>query len=388
MSIDAVTSPTKLVYQPSEPLNDRMRYRLIDSPITRLLIGWGLFLQDEDPNPVDWNWSNDWDENAASGALPPPSTLTAARLSVSWLFPLSCMFVFLLAKRIDGIPTAIITITLFATNALVLMHTRRSMAESALICTFCALVWLMVDYKKSGWITGLAAGLAINSKQTAVATVFIANLTAFLLPLTKDLRKQLLRAGMFLFIVLGISALLNPVFWQYPVEAIREGIAQRADLTSRMRKDYKISGDPLEQSLLLVAHTFIQPPAVADVENYKSETQLSEKAYFQQPMNNLFRGFIGGSILLILTITGWIILLKKSITQIYAERLRLLIFSAIVLSCILSLMLFTAAPFQRYYIILVPLFSVFQASALASAGRALINVITKKAALTDSPRKL
>lgn len=377
MSSDAATNPINLAYEPSQVLDNRTRYRLIDSPITRLLIGWGLVLLGEKNNPADWNWAASWDENVSAGALPSDSALQTARLSVAWLFPFSCLFLFLLAKKLSGTPIAVLTAILFSTNALVLIHTRRAMAESALICTFCALVWILVDDKKTVWISSLAAGLAINSKQTTFPVVFIGFLTTYLLPLNTNLWKKIARAGLFLILILVISGLLNPVFWKHPLDAIREGTAQRADLSSRMREDYRTSMDFFEQTIFLVAHTFIQPPAIADVLNYQDETLEAERNYLREPFNNLFRGFAGGSIMLFLTIAGWIIFVKQAAAKIYVEWIRLLIFTAITIASIFSLMMFTAAPFQRYYIILVPLFSISQATALLFLGSAAVDGIKK-----------
>ncbi len=380
MSPDAVANPMDLAYDPELKLDNRTRYRLIDAPVTRFLIGWGLSLQGKDPNPVDWDWTTSWDDNLAAGALPATSTLLAARVSVAWLFPFSCLFLFLLTRKICNFPTAILVVILFSTNALILLHTRRAMAESALICMFCALSWLMVDFKRAVWVTGLAAGLAANTKQTALPAALLGAFEAFLLPFNTNFRKKIVRVGIFLSAMLVVTIAINPVFWQHPWEAIREGTTQRADLSARMQADYKTSGNLLQQSIILIAHTFIQPPAAADVLNYQEQTQASEDAYFHFPLNNLFRGFAGGTILFILTITGWIILFRKSSHRVFVEQTQFFVFSAITIISIFSLLVFTAAPFQRYYIILIPLFTIFQATALHAIGLAILNAIKKRAA--------
>ncbi len=194
MSADATHNPGELSYHPATQLDDRMRYRLIDSPLTRTMIGWGMTLQNQQPNPVDWNWSDTWENNVSAGALPTAEALLAARWSVAWLFPLSCLFLFLLANKIGGRPMAVITVILFSTNALILMHTRRAMAESALICAMCALTWLLVDFRKTPWLAALAAGLAVNAKQTAIPLVGIGGLEMILFPQEKTWRNRLILA--------------------------------------------------------------------------------------------------------------------------------------------------------------------------------------------------
>jgi 4-amino-4-deoxy-L-arabinose transferase-like glycosyltransferase len=378
MSADAFASPEVLAFSPGQNSGDKWRYRLIDSPLSRTLMGWALNLRGLNPNPVDWDWSADWDINRQAGALPSNDTLLTARWAVAWFFPLTCLFLFLLAKKVGGESMAVIAVILFSTNALVLIHTRRAMAESVLLCAFTALAWLMVDVKKTPWFAAIAAGLAVNTKQTAFPLAGMAGLEMLFIPQVAKFRNRLLNTGIFVAVILVISCVLNPVYWRFPVDALNEGLRQRQDLSDRMRTDYHTSINPLEQTVILAAQTFVMPPASYDVLNYVEATRPSESTYLAQSQNTLFRGFIYGMVMLILTITGWIILWKQSGMSGSSNRLSFLIFSGIVLISILMLMFFTAAPFQRYYIILVPFFSVMQSAALLLVWNTLVGWIKKR----------
>jgi hypothetical protein len=385
MSADVSASPDVLAFSPGRNIGDKWRYRLIDSPLSRTLMGWALNLRGLQPNQVDWDWSADWDTNKQAGALPSNETLLTARWSVVWLFPFTCLFLFLLAKKVGGKSMAVITLILFSTNALVLIHTRRAMAESALLCAFSALAWLMVDVKKTPWFAAIAAGLAVNAKQTAFPLAGMAMLEILFLSQNPQIRKRLLHTGFFVVVILAISTLLNPVYWQFPVDALNEGSRQRQDLSARMRTDYHTSIIPLEQVVVMAAQVFIMPPASYDVLNYAEATRLAEGAYLAQPQNTLVRGFIGGALMLILTIAGWIILLKQTSHSDSSDRLSFLIFSGIVLISIIMLMFFTSAPFQRYYVILIPFFSVMQSAAIIFFWNSLIGWIKKRTAVSSSP---
>ncbi|NMB53191.1 MAG: phospholipid carrier-dependent glycosyltransferase [Leptolinea sp.] len=371
MSADALRQPVDLAFTPLAAVDLRMRYRLIDSPITRMLIGWGMHLLGQPPVTADWNWSASWHENATAGALPSNASLLAARWSVAWLFPLTCLFFFLLAKRVTNRQTAILAFFLFSSNALILIHTRRAMAESAALCVFCALAWLLIDLKKSAWFAALAAGLAVNTKQTAIPLAGMGVLELVFLPHEDTWRKRILRCLEYLVGISVITILVNPVFWKYPLQAIDRGIALRSDLSSRMEVDYHLSPNPLERSVILIAQVFIQPPAIADVLNYKEETRAVEEAYVAQPQNNLARGFFGGGVLLILTILGWIVICRQIKTDQPPKKSPRLLFLMITVVCLFSLMGLTAAPFQRYYIFLIPLFSISQAAAIDAVWVAL-----------------
>jgi 4-amino-4-deoxy-L-arabinose transferase-like glycosyltransferase len=265
------------------------------------------------------------------------------------------------------------------------MHTRRAMAESALLCAFTGLAWLMVDVKQTPWFAALTAGLAVNAKQTAFPLAGMAGLEMLIIPQTLQIRKRLLNTGIFAAVILALSFALNPVYWQFPLDAMNEGLRQRQDISDRMRTDYHTSTNPLEQAVILVAQVFILPPASYDVLNYAEATRPAVDAYLAQPQNNLLRGFTGGAIMLILTITGWIILWKHTRHSESGYWLVLLIFLGITLICIFTLLFFTAAPFQRYYVILVPFFSVMQSAALVFFWNTLWKWIKKRTAVSGSP---
>jgi hypothetical protein len=385
MSADSTRNPLDLSFLPDSLLDGRMRYRLIDSPITHTLLGWGLFLKGRQPILADWDWSLSWVENTAAGALPSDETLMAARWSVAWLFPLSLLFLFLTTRKIDGTVSAVISVLLLAFNALILLHTRRAMAESTLVCTFCAAVWWMVNDRQKIWLSAIPLGLAINAKQTTIPLAGIGLWQVLFHPYAKKKENRLLLACLFVAIIFVITWILNPVYWKSPVAAIQAGIAQRSDLSERMRVDYRTSKNPLEQTAFLIAQVFIQPPAVADVLNYQDDTKLQVQAYFGQPLNNLFRGFAGGSVFFGLTLLGFVILVRRYFSNRDIDRYPLGVFLIIALVCLLVVLLLTPVPFQRYYILLIPLFSIAQSTALRAIGMAIYTVNKKGLPHSGSP---
>jgi 4-amino-4-deoxy-L-arabinose transferase-like glycosyltransferase len=300
------------------------------------------------------------------------------------LFPATCLFLYLLAKKVGGKSIGIMAVVLFSTNALVLMHTRRAMAESALLCAVTALAWLMVDFRQKPWFVALASGLAVNTKQTTFPLAALAGIEALFLPHGFPFRKRLLNTVILAAAILGISGLLNPAYWQFPVDAVTEGLRQRQDLTESMRMDYHTPSNPLTQMVILTAQVFIQPPAAYDVLNYEEAIRPAIDAYLSQPQNNLFRGLAGGVLMLMLSVAGWAVLREKSKSSGEAGRLPFLVFSGITLVCLVMLVFFTAAPFQRYTIILVPFFSISQAGSLVFLWNKLIALLKKTTAVSGS----
>jgi 4-amino-4-deoxy-L-arabinose transferase-like glycosyltransferase len=364
---DWIRNPISLAYSTSNPVDDRMRYRLIDSPITRTLIGLGLGIRNQNPIRTDWVWSNSWEENKLAGALPPGDVLTTARWSVAFLFPLSCLFLFLAAKKLGGWSTAIISILLFSSNALILIHTRRAMAESALICFLSISVWGLLCIDRRIWASAIPISLAINSKQTSLPLAGV-GLLDIILQSGNGLNKsnRLIQASIFSVVILIISLMLNPVFWKSPFNAIQAGLNYRADLSNRMQIDYQNPNNPIEQSAILIGQVFIQPPAVSDVINYRNDTLVQEDGYLGNPLNSLFRGYIFGAIFLGLTIFGWFVFIRRLFNKNDALRYPIAIFLLITILIGIVILCFTPNHFQRYYVALIPLFILSQAIAISS----------------------
>ena len=381
-----IQNPLSLAYTQPDTVDARMRYRLIDSPVSRTLIGLGFWLSGKNPVPVDWDWSKSWEENNQSGALPNPDVLLTARWSVVWMFPISCLFLFLTANKLGGWGAAVLSILLLSTNALILIHTRRAMAESAMICLLCTSVWGLLCIDKRIWIAAIPIGLVINSKQTTFPLLGVGLLDIFLRPGYRVANlKRLTQASFFMATILIICWVLNPVYWKSPFSALQAGLDFRTNLSDQMKSDYRSSFNPLEQFAVLIGQVFVEPPAIADVGNYKNDTLVQEKHYFLNPINNLFRGFASGAFFLGLTIFGWVILIRRLFTKQELNRYPVGVFLAITVILCFTIVLFTPAYFQRYYVALIPLFIVAQAIGLNSIGFAIYRRIKKGLPTKDSP---
>jgi len=128
-----LTAPTALAWDPVTDDSAAQRYRLIDAPLTRYLVGFGLMIVGNNPPKSDWDWSADWQENQARGSLTDAGVLLGGRITLSLLFPMTLYFVYLVLTRFFGRSAGLFGMFLYGTNALVLLHTRRIMAEPALV---------------------------------------------------------------------------------------------------------------------------------------------------------------------------------------------------------------------------------------------------------------
>ena len=72
------SNPLDLAWEPADELVPEVRYRMIDAPLTRYLIGLNRSLFSIPIQKQDWNWGSNWHENQVSGAVPDHKTLLAS----------------------------------------------------------------------------------------------------------------------------------------------------------------------------------------------------------------------------------------------------------------------------------------------------------------------
>ena len=355
-----VQNPADLAWTDQKSADPRQLYRLLDAPMTRDLIGIGRAIVDLPPLAVDWNWSLTWGQNDQAGSLPLPALLQTARFSVAWLFPFSLILTYLIGKKIAGPRLGLLALAALAGNALVLLHTRRAMAESALLFMTLLALWSLIYFQKRSWLAAVPAALAVASKQTAVAFV-LAGLICLFIQHFKNKKLLIRNLGLYLVIIVVVTVVLNPFLWSQPANAALASLAARQDLTQRQVNEFHQSIPGLvldtipERALGLIANLFFTPLQFNEVGNYLSQTQAAETAYLADPLHTLLRSLPGGMILLFLFIVGFILECIKIVKQgIAAQRgLSILILTTVMVA--LTIILTIPLSFQRYIIPLVPL---------------------------------
>ncbi len=159
------SNPSSLFYAKTANDDPKQTYRFLDSPMTRYTIGLWRTINGQPPLDQDWDWSGDWEENQA--AIPNSGLLFIARLSVSIVFPLSVLLVFFITRKLFTLPTALLSSFLFMTNAVILLHTRRAMAESLMIFFMLFSIWIIFLIKDEHFfLAAIPIALAINTKQS------------------------------------------------------------------------------------------------------------------------------------------------------------------------------------------------------------------------------
>ncbi len=369
------SQPATLFWSPSREGDTRQKYRELDAPLARDLIGAGRTIAGLPALPADWDWTQTWDANQAAGALPDPRLLLVGRLSVAILFPASLYFLYKSGAAIGGRLMGWISLILLASNALVLLHTRRAMAEGGLVFAITLFLWALTRPDKPAWLIAIPAALVFCSKQSAgvLGLVGLAFACWQAYQQKRSLAQILLVSALYGMVFVGLVFLLNPFLWSNPIQASLAAIHAREVLIDNQISALQAAhtGQVLDSLPLrvlgLVAQLFISQPAIADIGNYLAQTNDASMAYFSSPLTHLLRDFVGGGLLLILSLTGFILAAARALKPGRpSQGLTRLFLLANLLIFIVIVWLIPIA-WQRYYLPLVPFTCLWTAYALYQA---------------------
>ena len=222
--------PSHLYFNENQAADLRQPYRLIDAPLTRTAIGFFRMLTNQAGIQVDWNWSKSWAENQSAGALPTTDLLLIARLACCVLVPLGLVAFYFTCLRFTNHWISLICTLGLAFHPLVLLHTRRAMAEGLLFSLTLFLLWatLTKPSKFKTIVSILLIGLIFQVKQTSLPYLIAAGILLVFHRWKSSGWKQavITLAGICLSLTLS-TFILNPVMWEQPVQVAQEMISQR-----------------------------------------------------------------------------------------------------------------------------------------------------------------
>jgi 4-amino-4-deoxy-L-arabinose transferase-like glycosyltransferase len=365
-------------WQATNGVDLRQHYRLIDAPITRYLLGLGRSFAGLPALPADWSWQASWEENQNAGALPEHRLLLTGRLAIALLLPFSLLLIYLIGRRMCGETGGLLACLLLGSNALVLLHARRAMAEGALTFGLLFALWSFLDGWRKPWLAGLGMALAFNAKHSSLALLPVGLLAVswaqFPLPGEgrRSLVKKILIHALIYVAVFGLVTLaLNPFLWHNPLQAIQTSVAERNTLLQRQLADTirlapeKAMLTPGWRTLSLLANLYILPPAFAEVNQYHPYTEEMEARYLALPGQNLFRNMAGGGLMLILTLLGLILGVINLRHAAPDQRRTLALMLAATSLLLLAPIILVPLTWQRYAIPLAPLACLWIAYGLA-----------------------
>lgn len=379
--------PDQLFYadSPSDPL--RQNYRLLDAPLTRLIIGAGRMISKEVSLPVDWDWSKSWQENTAAGAFPKTDLLIASRFSVAIFYPITLLLTYFCGKKFRGSLLGWIWMLLLAFNPLVLLHTRRAMAESLLLLTSVLFIWWMTFRQTNKWSLAIPTGLAFCVKQSAIGFILAGLIFVISSEKIESIKSKTKIGGVYLGLVGLLFICLNPVAWTNPAGTIGAAFSARAGLTSNQVTAFKnatpgvVMESILDKAAGLTGNLFIVPLQFHEIANYASETLPGEQSYLNTPLFNLFRGYIWGGVWIALLLIGLFLGFKTDNGKkgaVFWVNIAGIVEGFVILAGF-------SLPFQRYVIPLIPFTTLWIALTLSTFVTGARTYLHNKPVRTSKP---
>jgi hypothetical protein len=376
MSSDTETwleNPSDLFWESNKQGTARQRYRELDAPLTKYILGIGRLTNGVDALPIDWDWGLTWEENLSSGAYPEEQLLIIGRRSITSLFPLTLIFMYLIGKKLDKPGLAILLVVILGTHAVVLLHGRRAMAEGTLLFGTSLAIWTILNAKDYPWLAGIGLAVAFNAKQSALALLPVALISAIWVDgYAKDRIKKIL-SNLFVFTVVFflITLVMNPLYWNHPVKAFQSSLSARQTLVEQQIQDTiqiapeKYLETTLQRLIILIGNLYISPPEYGLVGNL-TPTRPEVNAYIEIPGHNLFRGMIWGSLSLGLTLFGFMVAMRNLAGKTIQNKR---VVSLLILATLFqSAFIITFVPFTwiRYSIPMIPLAAIWLAYGISS----------------------
>lgn len=370
--------PLSLAWDPAASSEHDQQYRALNTPLPKLVLGIGRRLAGFGPEAVavDWDWSKSWDDNRAAGAIPGEALLFAGRLANIALLPVSLLLVYGIARAIGGRTMGLIAVGLLGTNALVLLHARRAMAEGVLIFGVCLAVFSFLHARDRPWLAGLGAAAAAMAKLSTAALAPV-GLALAIWPCSDGrgrLRSAVVRGSTYLAAFAAGVFLLDPFLWRHPFQAAAAMWRARLEFSASQIgqigavQPTLILRSPGTRLASLIGNTFLVPPQFAEVGNYLAQTAPQVQAYLAVPGNVILRGMLAGSLVLLVCLLGIGIAVIRFPGVSDTRRVPFAVL--LTTTCVQTAALFEAipVPFQRYYVPLVPFVCLWVAFGVTSVG--------------------
>ncbi len=356
------SKPSSLMWVDSRDGEVDQYKRLIDAPFAKYIIGLSRNIVGVPTIKSDWNWELSWSDNKHAGALPTQYQLNVGRLTNTLVLIASTVLIYISGKHLESRLTGIIAAVFFGTNSLLLLHNRHVMAESVL--TLCIVLSIIAVFYGSDypWFTGLAVALAVNSKQSVIPLVGVGLFSVLWIPNQNfNIKRIGKNAAIYSIVLVGLSYILNPLWWSHPVRVPIEAWIARVNFrdnqvaTLRIFASNQVLDTPIKRLVSFIANLYILPPAFYEAANYINETEISQVKYLSFPGHNLLRGIIGGGIALLLSLFGTIIGIInviRSADPVKRRKLTLLLLATSFQA--IAILVAIPIPYQRYVIPMIP----------------------------------
>ncbi len=379
--------PQRLMSAGPFNIDTEAQLRILNGSVNRYAIGlsWHLagYTNGDLPTPPGWDWGLDHDTNAEVGHRPTEALLHVSRVSSALFLALSVWAMFGIGWQLGGPLVAYLASGLYALNPVILLNGRRAMMEGSMLFfgLLVVLVAVMIVRKRAqgqrglwGWWLALAlsGGLALTSKHSGA--VFVAGAFGWIALAELTARRwrafpvTLVKLAVSGALVIGLFFAFSPALWYDPAARIGDLLAVRADLIDIQVQAHTAGPMTLAQRIeAIIVQPFMTPAQHFEVAAWADYDVITGEVnrYMASPLSGVQYGPALGLLLTLLVPVGMIAALRREASI----RAGLFIWLAVTL----VMLLLNPLPWQRYYLPLIPIFTLFSALGLQAVLRLIVH---------------
>lgn len=366
---------TQLAWRSEKDLDLPMLLRLLNAPLPKLTIALSFAFADIEPQalPRDWNWAESWSGNSASIPTAPVLLMARAPMAIAFAATSVCAFLFGLTlgrSRVVGVIAAV----LVQFNPLLLLHSRRAMAESLSILFAFITVLLAIHIARQlksplglktriVWavMLGACVALAIASKQTGIVLIPVAVAACWHISSPRENKSTLvITYAAMLAVLIGVTWLLNPVIHREPVTGFQRMITERQVMATAQASAPGVLAltTPAARAAAMLDIAFFDQPRFMDTDSYSADVAPFVDKYQASFWHSVLRGRIWSLIAAALAAIGLVALVWRF------RELESAIFLLYLLLTASFLIVGIPLRWQRYFIPIVPIINILTALGL------------------------
>ncbi len=366
---------SRLTTQPPYAIDSDAQLRILNGTLNRYLIGliWHIsgHSASELPQAPGWSWGMTYEQNVEVGYRLSPQLMDLSRLPSTVFLVLASVVMFALGHLLSGRLGAYVASALFVLNPIILLNGRRATQEGTLLffgllTVYLGLVWARqrtAGQKPSLWLwlaLIVVGALAILSKHTGIIFVAATFLTIFLVECDlfwrfRNGRDFALTFGACLVsagVILALFIAFSPALWNDPLARLQDLLAVRTEVLEIQVAIMPDAPTPLSERLIsLWTYPFTQPTQHFELPSW------GESALFMSEVNTARQsiwygvewGMFFGSVWMMLALIGIVMMVRHLNAQPWRVGVLIL------LGLVIGSLIVNPLPWQRYYLLYIPL---------------------------------
>jgi hypothetical protein len=367
------------------PTQTELEYlRIADSTTSRYTIGFAWHLagySESDLPTANFAWNADYATNQALGLIPDQRLLVVMRLPSALFLAFSTAVIFGIGYCFGGPRMAFFVSGLYVFNPVILLNGRRALQEGSLLFfgLLTVLFGIVIALRRERgrrvplplWLGLIVAGaLTLVSKNNGFIYIVAAFLWVFLPEMLRPRLRRLISSGIKLAVcgvlLIALFVALSPGLWSDPPTRMKEAaLARLSAMTGQMRNDPEAPTSIERRISDILTQPFMRPLAhyEAGFTNTLDGQRDVIAAYDASPISGIHFGALGIP-LTGLALFGIVANFLPRLRPYRSPSLSVGVLTWLVIN--IGVLLWVPLPWQRYFLSLIPIATIFAAVGLWS----------------------